>query len=168
MRLKAEREVLRVPDPLLSLTETERAYMAGLIDGEGSISCLWHAKGKTCYPVLTVAMTDFGVIEWLGAKWHVAVSRMPRRGEGYLPQVFVRISGHRVKLLCSLLLPYLHVKRRHAELIDDFPLDERKAPGVKLSAAIYQRRSELRAQVNALNFKPRNASYDRGRRNGKN
>ncbi len=31
------RRVVRPPDPILSLTPEERAYLAGLIDGEGCI-----------------------------------------------------------------------------------------------------------------------------------
>ena len=108
-------------------------------------------------------MTDFPVIEWLAAKWGVKISRMPRRNPNYKPQIFVRLSGERARLLCELLLPYLKVKKQHATLIQGFPLDARIGRGVKVAGSTTNvRRFALRDEINALNHKPRNAVYRRG------
>lgn len=153
----------RPADVLKSISAMDLAYMAGLVDGEGSIYCLAHAGGKTCYPAITVAMTDFGVIEWLAARWQVQVSRMPRRNPKHKPQIFVRLSGERARLLCELLLPYLKVKRAQAALVQEFPLEARVGPGVKIDLSeINRRRFVLRDRINGLNHAPRNATYRRG------
>jgi len=162
-RQAAIRRASRAADPLHLIGTVDLAYMAGLIDGEGSIYCLAHGGGKTCYPTITVAMTDFGVIEWLASKWRVKTSKMPRRVATYKPAVFVRLSGERARLLCELLLPYLKVKRAQAALVQEFPLDARSGPGIKVGASeINRRRFALRDKINGLNHAPRNASYRRG------
>jgi hypothetical protein len=150
-------------DPIRALSAVDLAYMAGLIDGEGSLSCIVHGGGKTCYPTISVAMTDFPVIHWLADKWHVTVSNFPRRDPRYKPQVFVRLSGERARLLCELLLPYLIVKKRQAELIQTFPLEARLGRGVRIAdTGINEMRFALRDQINGLNHVPRNPTYRRG------
>lgn len=53
----------------MPLTKTEAAYVAGLIDGEGSISLVRsHAKrtrGRYVYPTIRIANTDEAMILWL-------------------------------------------------------------------------------------------------------
>ena len=102
-------------------------------------------------------------IGWLAEKWGVTVSKAPRRDPRYKPQVFVRLSGERVRLLCERLLPYLKVKRRQAELIQTFPLEARLGRGVRIvGTGINEVRFALRDQINGLNHTPRNPTYRRG------
>ena len=158
-RLKSSEQ----PDQLTTIAAIDLAYIAGIIDGEGTICCLSHAKGKTCYPAVSVSMSDFGVIQWLAEKWGVKTSALPPRALHYRPQIFVRLSGARARLLCRLLLPYLKVKHRQAELVQSFPLEARLAPGVKIiGSELNARRFRLRDEINGLNHKPRNATYRRG------
>jgi hypothetical protein len=53
------------------LTESELGYLAGIIDGEGSITLqrsLARSSSRYVYPVVTVANTDKRLIDWLIAK----------------------------------------------------------------------------------------------------
>lgn len=154
----------RAPDPLLSIEATDLAYIAGIIDGEGTICCMAHATGKTCYPSVSVSMTDFYVIEWIAQKWNATASKLRSRHPNYRPQLLVRLTGERALLVCKLLVPYLKVKRRQAELVQMFPMRGRVGPGVKISDTdLNDRRFALRDQINSLNLRPRNAAYRRGR-----
>lgn len=156
---RAEKLATRPPDPITLLTETERAYIAGIIDGEGSIfvAAVGPNRRKTVYPIVTVAMTHRGVIDWLRDRLdcgtvkrhnHTARRRSPHFKEQFRVQVF----GKRAQLLCSTLLPFLIVKREQARLVCDFPVDARIAPGTKIERTeINETRYRLRDQINALN-----------------
>lgn len=153
-------------DPIWELTVEERAYLAGLIDGEGSIYCgaIGTHRNKTCYPCIAIGMTDRDVIEWISSRWGCKVSYVLKRTKNpnWLDQHFVRLSGKRAQLLCLVLLPYLRVKRRQAELVGLFPCEAREAPGKRISPEVNERRFALRDQINGLNHKPRNPAARRG------
>jgi len=91
--------------------QTDRAYIAGIIDGEGSIML---AKGKWWH--VKVGMTDRPVIEWLashGGTFQVQPRRPPRK-EAYTWTV---ARNRDVQTLLLGVLPYLHVKQALAERV---------------------------------------------------
>lgn len=45
-------------------TETEAAYIAGLLDGEGSICWYKQRRGRD-QPMLIIVNTHYGVLEWM-------------------------------------------------------------------------------------------------------
>jgi hypothetical protein len=157
-RREAER-ARRPPDAIVLLSQTDLAYIAGIVDGEGSIfvAAVGPARKKTVYPIVTVAMTHRGVIEWLANTLdagtvkkhnHTNVRRHPHLKEQFRVQVF----GKRAQLLCRAMLPFLKVKHEQARLVGEFPVDARVAPGVKIERTeINEVRYRLRDQINALN-----------------
>ena len=149
----------KAPDPIEAIGLEDRCYLAGLIDGEGSIYCgaIGPKRGRTCYPIVAMGMTDRDVIEWVASLWGVRVSYvLKRRNPRWLPQYFVRLSGKRAQILCRVLLPYLRVKKVQAELVCEFECDLRSAPGQTISEEANARRFQLRDAINSLNHKPRN------------
>lgn len=158
-QLKAEREAKRPPDPITTLTVEERAYLAGLIDGEGSIyvAAVGPARMKTVYPSVVIAMTHRGVIEWLCERLQSGTVKLHnstnlRRHPYMKPQYRFQLFGKRAQRLCLILLPYLRVKTEQARLVTEFPCDARIAPGVKIErTAINTVRFQLRDRINGLN-----------------
>lgn len=145
----------RGPDPITLLTAEERAYIAGIVDGEGTIY-IAHNR-KTMYPMLSVAMTHRGVIEWLSAKIRTPVIGLNnhtalRRHPNWRPQWIFRMQGRRAQLLCAVLRPYMRVKAEHADLVATYPIDARIAAGVKIeSTDINRAREEIRLKIKKLN-----------------
>ncbi len=132
--------------------------MAGLVDGDGCIyvAAVGPHRTRSVYPIVTVAMTHLGVIQWLcrrlkagTVKFHnqTNMRRFPHYKKQYRFQVF----GKRARLLCEVMLPHLRVKRPQAKLVLGFPCDARSGPGVGISAAINRRRFALRDKISALN-----------------
>ena len=68
LRKKAERMANVPPDPIYSISKIDRAYIAGLIDGEGSIHMTRKEKYGTFYAFVTIGMTNKDVINWLAKK----------------------------------------------------------------------------------------------------
>jgi hypothetical protein len=140
-----------------AISEVDAAYLAGLIDGEGTIYIMRHSgrDGRsTYYPAISIMMTHEGVLRWVADKLQVAVAKIPRKPTGWRDQFSVRIHGKRAITLCQIMLPFLRVKREQAELVQAFPFEERKGrprAGRALTPEIIAAREELRLRVNALN-----------------
>lgn len=50
------------------MTETEKAYIAGIIDGEGSIMLTRFHKNQYPSPCISIASTDLELLEWVKLK----------------------------------------------------------------------------------------------------
>lgn len=157
IRLKAKKEAAKPPHPISKLTETEKAYIAGLIDGEGAIYMAGN-QGKTWYPTISIFMTSEGVLRWLadktgGQKIHSCHRKQEPRYKSILKtQYLYRTSGKTAQGLCRAIFPYLRIKQDHARIVCAFPVDARIAPGHKIAMTeINVTRKKLRDQLTALN-----------------
>lgn len=142
-----------VPDPIDSLTDVERAYIAGLLDGEGSlyIQSLGRRQGKeSLHPSLRISMTHKGVISWLAEKFGVSrLYTLPPRNvdrfiNGKRPQYTVSLFGKRAQRLARVTLPYLIVKSEQARIIIEFPI---LAQGKRVDIETRQARINLRERM---------------------
>lgn len=157
LRKKAERIFNSKPDPIHKICDINRAYIAGLIDGEGSIHMTQKIKYGTFYAFVTIGMTDKEVINWLAEKFgNKAVECLRPRGESFkrTPKPIYRVSlqGRRACLLCEILLPFLKVKKKHAEVLLKYPCDARIGPGRKIyGSEINEIRKTLKKELTKLN-----------------
>lgn len=104
------------------MTETEKAYIAGIIDGEGSI-ILKHNRQLNrrgdgfyeCYSLLvSVGNTDTELLEWLrsfGGKVYLG-----RKGDGgsRKPMYQWQLHTRKAAELLSVIYPYLIIKKKKA------------------------------------------------------
>lgn len=105
----------------MELTEYQYSYLAGLIDGEGSLESQreWQPKGATPRFVLRISFTFATeeplrtVCEWLGISYKCYPATDETRSPRYRAHV---PKGVTVPLLEGCL-PYLILKKRQAELI---------------------------------------------------
>lgn len=151
------------PDPIELLSETDKAYIAGLIDADGYISM----KGKlnTAYPIIGISQSDFQALEWMANTISANTSRHTQRMEGksgwHREQLIIRISGRRAMLLCKKILPYLKIKRRQAELILTCPYGIKgKVVDDEKRLRVHKKRLALLKEVQAINGRGRYAKQD--------
>lgn len=135
-----------------TLSDTQRAYMAGLVDGEGSISVMLIRKSQTARggvplwfrPVVKIASTTPVLIEpftTFGGVLRVAARRMTRGNEVWDWVGFDR----RAEICCRALHEFLVLKKPLARLLLDF-YDERlpyRYGGVRLPREEIDRRLEI-------------------------
>lgn len=92
-----------------------RAYLAGIIDGEGTIS--YQAPGGSVrHYRVAVIMTCEDTINWLG-QWGGTVTTHKRKvpQPNRKPQFLWRVTGHsNVRVVLTAILPYLVTKRQTA------------------------------------------------------
>jgi hypothetical protein len=107
------------PAKEVALSEVQLAYIAGLIDGEGSIAVRKMRAGKV-KPSVRIASTDTLLMDWLmstlsGPSIYTTVSRKPKPGR--LALLLYHIEGLTYLPLYEALLPYLVIKRERMELM---------------------------------------------------
>lgn len=101
----------------IGMTATEFAYLAGIIDGEGTISVRRNQRstGRVYFqPHITVANTSFRLLQWLRDKgfsshWYV--------NNGGHSCYKIYWSGYQMGGLLSSIRPYLVIKAPHADLV---------------------------------------------------
>lgn len=96
------------------MTDTEAAYLAGLIDGEGSFNLNYRPKAGHYQLRLEIWNTDQKMIAWIsrvtegGVLFQQARSNRSRICYGW------RMYGHKIKPVIDRVLPFLITKRPHA------------------------------------------------------
>lgn len=110
-----------------ALQETDKAYLAGLIDGEGCIT-ITKTQGKVNRtPVYTatvvIAMTNKNVLEYVKAMTGIGSMAIQDRSqrENYSDAYrwFITVTSDIRDLLLSII-PFLHVKKVEAESMVEF------------------------------------------------
>ena len=110
-----KRCTLRLPTDVASL-----AYMAGILDGEGTIT-IKQCKGKkgtsNGYSVqVLVFNTDEGLMVWLEDKFSGLLTEKKGVASGNRKCYVWWLSGELAGQLLEVLLPYLKIKAKQAEL----------------------------------------------------
>ncbi len=105
------------------MRKTDLAYIAGIIDGEGSISII-HASprrrnpGGEIYAQVGVTNTNEWLIQWLHFNFGGGVN-MEKAGRNPLSKQNIwrwNLSHQKARTFLVLILPYLRIKRQEAEL----------------------------------------------------
>lgn len=96
------------------LSETDKAYLAGIIDGEGCI----HIGEKITSNVIRVLNTDENLIIWISEIFNSNIRiRYPKPDDIYNRKIyfFTQLLRHNDMLeFLKLILPYLHIKKELA------------------------------------------------------
>lgn len=110
-------------NPYEELTEGERGYIAGILDGEGTIS-FFRASCKTMTTMrarITIWNTDYSLIEWVHSKIGGTIRMRKGRKATHNDCWWLALHGIvKVKHLLKVLLPYLIVKKKQAQEIIDY------------------------------------------------
>lgn len=112
------------------LTKTEIAYLAGIIDGEGSISISASRqksrRGRVYKLRVRITMVDTETMGWLAEKLGARLYRTEPRGLGRRAFYTLALEGEAAIPLIRRCLRYLITKRRQAELALEFIKVRRK------------------------------------------
>lgn len=98
------------------LSETQAAYLAGLIDGDGSISVMRRRKYFTA--VVEVVTISIELKNYLSSLLtHSKVTPSPPRWENNKPTFKIQVAGLKTLPLIERLIPYLVLKKEKAKLV---------------------------------------------------
>jgi hypothetical protein len=87
----------------------DRAWLAGLLEGEGSF--IANRSARSSYPVIKVEMCEQEVIERAARLLDTRVWIVPPGTEGWRPTYVAQIAGHRAAEWMRALRPYMGLRR---------------------------------------------------------
>lgn len=134
---------------LKKLTESEKAYIAGFFDGEGSVLIQYNKLQHRCFLQLVVANTYKANIEYLKEKLGGSFSEheWPKKFN-YKKTWYWRVSSHQAEAILKCLLPYLKIKYRQAKLVLKFRQEKNKGLKhwlkVKKELSVFNRRGRTK------------------------
>ncbi len=148
------REVLTINE----LSDVEAAYIAGFLDGEGTISLnkghTYDERRRTTYHLRVRVVNTFpGIIEWIAQKvGHGNVHTRKRYLATHKQAWEWSLSGSRAVRLLEQLYPYLKVKKLQAEVAFEYlgTLQHDKR-GEGLSDKVIDIRDNLKTTLTLLN-----------------
>ncbi|MDE2439204.1 MAG: hypothetical protein KGN01_07495 [Patescibacteria group bacterium] len=109
----------------LPMTETEKAYLAGILDGEGSISLTLNYPKKRkgmilITPRVTIASTSQPLIDWLKLKLtDLGAYTLHKQGKDRRVCCLIIFSWRSLRLI-KTIYPYLIIKKDRATLLFNF------------------------------------------------
>lgn len=103
------------------MTETDKAYIAGIIDGEGSIMLIRHKAGTFPSPTISIASTTLELLDYLKS---TIGSGTVRRKNNYRPSVHLdsftyELRSDKVIHLLHDIYPYLKIESKKKKTSQD-------------------------------------------------
>lgn len=103
------------------MLETEKAYIAGIIDGEGSIMLIRFHKNQHPAPCISIASTSLELLEWIKSKTKLGQIKCKKNYNTTKHQdsyVYTVKYDNAIELLAEIT-PFLVItqKKQRAELI---------------------------------------------------
>ena len=145
----------RAPKPpdMTHLSDMERGYIAGMIDGEGSI--LLRIYDWSLAIRLHVYNTNMAVLEWLKTRLGGYISSTFPGSERRKPCYRWSTTTLGARAVLRAVAPAMIIKRRHAQLIDQFfavlPAYKKAHPGRFTPSNIHEPVKDIVAELNRLN-----------------
>jgi hypothetical protein len=154
-----------------TLTETEKAYLAGFIDGEGCISIVKQTKKESRNPYyrlsLIVSQTNYEFLQ----HWQqlVGIGKMNEKMYQTMASEHCarawdwRVSTGDAAELLESLLPYLRIKKTEAEIAIKFQRGFQRSSGIgwQVPAEVIAEREAIYQQMHELKV---NYTHKRGRK----
>lgn len=135
-------------------TDVELAYFAGIIDGEGTITLapLSRIRPHLFHCRLFVSNTDARLLAWIRARFGGTVIPIKTLGIRNRPLLRWTLSGKKNLVpLFTKLLPYLVIKREHADLALAYFTTLGPVGSHPISEDVRATRIEMKSQFLSLN-----------------
>ena len=142
------------PSLVRILSPEEAAYLAGLIDGEGTIALTRRHAGENRQLVLTISSTEAALVEWTRATLGVGkITRKTTTLPHHAPGLTFCISNRQALDVLAQVAPFLRsYKRGRAELVLSRYLAVTPRNG-KYSPAVRDARRKFEAEFASLSVR---------------
>lgn len=132
------------------------AYLAGIIDGEGTITITRHRQYQrphwVCKTFLWVSNTNPRLIRTLKKRHDGAIGCTTRAEKNHKDALYWRVMAHeRIYSILDSCLPYLIIKRRQAEIMLKF-IESRRA---RYRLQYSKRELQMQARIRKMNERGR-------------
>jgi len=160
--IKCQQDICQ-PTHKLKLTETDKAYLAGLIDGDGSIFLSYFkypayrrgTKKRGIHAVISCAISARSANRiYAESILTIMGGRISRVEENYWEVSIERRAD--ILQLAEALLPYLRLKKKEAEIMIEYCKDRLSQLKKRRNAPFTQKSFELVDKIKRLNNTPMN------------
>src|SRR3990167_7824112 len=109
----------------MRLTKEQIGYIAGLIDGEGSIclhKCVWKNRDGYFYrPFVKIANSNMDMLIWVKEKLNCGSIKVERQATGNWKAMYtLTFSANMIREFLPLIIDCLIIKKRQALLVLEF------------------------------------------------
>ena len=134
--------------------ETQLAYLAGIIDGEGTFYIGTTNNGRKFNSRIYVVNTNKELIEWLKNNFGGLVyQRTSKSNPHWKTRYEWVLDKSAIDTVCHLLIPHLIIKKKHAEIMIDFRNSFIKGKRPVISEYIMAFRKSCHEQIKILNHR---------------
>jgi len=137
-----------------SITEIEKAYIAGFFDGEGSVIVRAAIqKNKVSYELnISIGQNDTSILKYIQQKFGGRIANPKYEFTRKKQTPDLRMESNKAAFFLEMILPYLRVKRKQSELAIAFQkLIFPKGKCKKVDQFTWDKRKELHDAVKILN-----------------
>jgi hypothetical protein len=96
----------------LKLSDTEAAYAAGILDGEGSIQLIRVRKSRWPSPTVSVASTDRELLEWLRTRAGGTIVKKRVYRPQHSTSYDWKLTDRRALRFLEIVRPFLVIRRK--------------------------------------------------------
>lgn len=94
------------------IRDTEAAYAAGILDGEGSISLVRVHKTRSPSPQVSVSSTDRELLNWLQERFGGTIVRKRTYKPHHSPSYDWKVTDRKALSVLACLRPFLVIRRK--------------------------------------------------------
>jgi len=131
------------------------AYLAGIIDGEGSFCIGQDSRHKKSFnPRLQISNTDQNLINWLSTNFKGLIYSYTSLKNPHWKKRFQWIAQKKEILdICIKIYPYLVIKKEHAQIMIEFrqTYNQWRGRGNPVDETLHLKRIDLMLSLKKLN-----------------
>ncbi|NMC77028.1 MAG: hypothetical protein GYA60_07035 [Candidatus Methanofastidiosa archaeon] len=109
------------------MTETQKAYLAGIIDGEGCIGIFAGKSNGSASLIVRIGMCSYETISTI-AKWIGCPVLKEKKRREYQQLWLIQLTFQQAEDVLKAVLPYLITKKEQAQLALDFREFQKSIP----------------------------------------
>lgn len=149
---------------IVKLTNTDAAYIAGILDGEASFGLGKPRRVKSGHCArrgfnwsirISLGMTEKGAIEFISQKFNKTFREKPAKSDGGKPLYQIALFSGELRQTLPRILPFLKIKVPQAKLLEEAI----SIIGSKSNELVDRRLEEIFSALKQLNKKGRRTSY---------
>jgi len=149
----------------MGLTEAEKGYIAGFLDGEGCITIVHSKSNPSGWLQVSFTNTNKSVLDWIQKRTQGKVYLLHKGKGNQKPSYILHTWALQAKNLLKQLLPHLQIKREVAELALQWQntktygqqkqrtLTLHKGTFTTIPPHILKQRQHLETQIHTLNHR---------------
>ena len=132
------------------MVEVEKAYLAGIVDGDGTVTLMKHHKNETPIPFTGIANNNLELLKWIKSLVGGNICSKKKRLHHHSDSYVLNIRQDRSLRFLDEIKQYLIIKSRQAELITDKYKSVTHRAG-KYTPGMLAKKEELVAEIRRLN-----------------